>query len=161
MGVNKKSSDGEKKFPIALRCKVFREYISASQEALSIAMGKSIGWWGHFELGIKLPRGEHLIALYGKYGLDPTWLLTGEGEMLRGKIDRTQAKPVAGHDNFWRAMGELPEEMRQKILDEAVILAEMLRLQGQGVSADRRERPKRETSKGAARPLVSGRRKSG
>ena len=62
-----------------------RNFLKFSQEALAIETGSQRTTVAGYENGISLPKAEFLRELSLKYGINPNWILTGEGEMLLQK----------------------------------------------------------------------------
>jgi SOS-response transcriptional repressor LexA/DNA-binding XRE family transcriptional regulator len=64
------------------RLRTARNFLKLSQEALAIATGSQRTTVAGYESGISLPRAEFLRELSIKYGINPNWILTGQGDML-------------------------------------------------------------------------------
>jgi len=62
-----------------------RSSLKLSQEALAIETGSQRTTVAGYENGISLPKAEFLRELSIKYGINPNWILTGEGEMYLQK----------------------------------------------------------------------------
>lgn len=68
------------------RLRAVREHVSMSARKLSLELGLSPGAWFAYESGDNLP-GANVLAALSLKGFDLHWLLTGEGVMLRGRLD--------------------------------------------------------------------------
>lgn len=67
------------------RVKEVRQADKLTQQAFAISLNTSAGYISEIEAGKKIPGSEFLISLKRVYQVDIDWLLTGEGEMKRGK----------------------------------------------------------------------------
>ena len=64
------------------RLREARNYLKLSQEALATETGSQRTTVAGYESGVSLPRAEFLRELSIKYGINPNWILTGQGDML-------------------------------------------------------------------------------
>ena len=64
------------------RLREARNFLKLSQEALAMETGSQRTTVAGYESGISLPRAEFLRELSIKYGINPNWILTGQGDML-------------------------------------------------------------------------------
>ena len=116
---------------IGARIRQWRFALGLTQAELSSRLGVHIGVLKKYEQGINIPGGEVLAAI-AKTGVNMTWLLTGEGEMLPAKSEKTTENQqdsasldaLAGrHARRWSKLIELVEsapspEEAEAILDE-------------------------------------------
>lgn len=73
-----------------------RKRFSLSQDALAAKIGVSGSAIGLIEKGrSKSPSAELLSSLAIELGINPTWLLTGEGEMLQSSESQTQSQIIS------------------------------------------------------------------
>jgi transcriptional regulator with XRE-family HTH domain len=70
---------------IGSRLKLWRQALGLTQAALAERIGVHIGVLKKYEQGLNVPGGEALAAI-ARTGVNMTWLLTGEGEMLPRKL---------------------------------------------------------------------------
>jgi SOS-response transcriptional repressor LexA len=68
------------------RLREVRKFLKLSQEVLAIETGSQRTTVAGYENGVSLPRSEFLKALSLKYGINPNWILTGQGDMLNREI---------------------------------------------------------------------------
>ena len=73
---------------IGTRIRQWRLALGLTQAELSTRLGVHIGVLKKYEQGINIPGGE-VLATIAKTGVNMTWLLTGEGEMLPAKSEKT------------------------------------------------------------------------
>lgn len=73
------------------RIKLVRGHLGMTQKQAADRVGGSTSTWQQYESGRSVPGGLVLAAL-AELGIDGTWLLTGEGEML------PMNRPTAGVD---------------------------------------------------------------
>ncbi len=66
---------------IGERIRQFREAMGLSQEALGDAIGMSHGQVSKFELSRFQPSKRFLNGMMVRFGANPDWILTGQGEM--------------------------------------------------------------------------------
>ncbi|GAB4173852.1 MAG: helix-turn-helix transcriptional regulator [Rhodocyclaceae bacterium] len=66
---------------IGARIKQWRHALGLTQAELAQRLGVHIGVLKKYEQGLNVPGGDALAAI-AKTGVNMTWLLTGEGEML-------------------------------------------------------------------------------
>ena len=71
---------------IGTRIKLLRESLMLNQQAFALSLGISQGYLSEVEKGVKTPSDTLLIAVEYRYEINEGWLLTGEGEMLRGSV---------------------------------------------------------------------------
>lgn len=116
---------------IGARLKAWRHALGLTQAELAERLGVHIGVLKKYEQGLNVPGGEALAAI-ARTGVDMRWLLTGEGEMLPGKQEKTAENQadsasidaLAGrHARRWSKLIELVEsapspEEAEAILDE-------------------------------------------
>ena len=71
------------KIAIASRLREVREYLFGANgvDSIAKALNVPVATWQNYELGVTIP-GELLLAFLVVVGVDPNWLLTGEGERL-------------------------------------------------------------------------------
>lgn len=69
---------------VGARLKRLREAKSLTQQAMSDALGVSLRGYQNYERGQRSPSDDLIRALWSTFGVDPVWLLTGEGDMIRG-----------------------------------------------------------------------------
>jgi phage repressor protein C with HTH and peptisase S24 domain len=77
------------------RLREARIFLKLSQEALAIEAGSQRTTVAGYENGISLPKSEFLRELSVKFGINPNWILTGQGEMFI-KTAGSEIAPV-GH----------------------------------------------------------------
>jgi len=70
------------------RVRTARNFLKLSQEALAMETGSQRTTVAGYESGISLPRAEFLRELSIKYGINPNWILTGQGDMLNEIIKK-------------------------------------------------------------------------
>jgi len=76
--------DDQLKNEIGTRFRRFREdHIKMTQIHLAAELGVDQSTITNIERGSSFPKIQYLVYLYKKHGLDPAWLFTGEGRMLR------------------------------------------------------------------------------
>lgn len=66
---------------IGSRLKLWRQALGLTQAAFAERIGVHIGVLKKYEQGLNVPGGEALAAI-ARTGVNMTWLLTGDGEML-------------------------------------------------------------------------------
>ena len=78
------------------RVRNVRNFLKLSQEALAVETGSQRTTVAGYESGISLPKAEFLRELSIKYGINPNWILTGQGKML---IDSSKSEviPTGNH----------------------------------------------------------------
>lgn len=74
------------------RLREVRKILKLSQEALAIETGSQRTTVAGYENGISLPRSEFLKLLSLKYGINPNWILTGQGDMLNREIQPPKSR---------------------------------------------------------------------
>ncbi|NLW46995.1 MAG: helix-turn-helix transcriptional regulator [Firmicutes bacterium] len=67
---------------IGARIKQIRLYYGVTQEDICQALGITQGHYSKLESGPNEPTETFLLAMKARFGVDPNWVLTGEGEML-------------------------------------------------------------------------------
>lgn len=120
---------------VGVRLKRVRERHGLSQEAMAASLGVSLRGWQNYERGQRAASDVLIRALWSTYGIDPVWLLTGEGKMQRreegttardqdGAADQTQAQGSAEWSRRLEALAVLLEglqpEHREAILADAL-----------------------------------------
>ncbi|MBX3447553.1 MAG: helix-turn-helix transcriptional regulator [Parvibaculaceae bacterium] len=71
------------------RFELVRKHLGGSQRAVAEMVSVSKNTWQRYEKG-DVPTGATLLAL-AAHGINTDWLLTGEGTMLRGALEREAA----------------------------------------------------------------------
>lgn len=116
------------------RLKQIRKYFKLNQEDFGKRIGAKQSTITAYECGNRVPMDVTISAICREFGIDETWLRTGEGEMLR---PRSKADEIAEITNT--AMERTAEDARNslaahlaKLTDaEVILLAELLeRMQG-------------------------------
>jgi len=111
------------------RIRSWRVAIGLTQVEFAKRLGVHIGVLKKYEQGVNIPGGEVLAAI-AKTGVNMTWLLTGEGEMLPRRPDKNesnqsdgiQLEALAGpHARRWAKIIELIEAAPTPAEAEAVI----------------------------------------
>jgi SOS-response transcriptional repressor LexA len=72
------------------RLREARVFLKLSQESLALETGSQRTTVAGYENGISLPRSEFLKELSIKYGINPNWILTGQGSMLNEVIEKSR-----------------------------------------------------------------------
>lgn len=90
--------------PFRGRLKRVRDHLGQSQKGMDALLGIGKGSWQRYELG-QTP-GSQVIAALAGLGIDANWLLTGEGEMLRGERPAPEAAPQAAPEHMIQEVGE-------------------------------------------------------
>jgi transcriptional regulator with XRE-family HTH domain len=70
---------------IAERLKLVRKSLKLTQKQLADIIGISQGFYANIEKSRYKIDHEHIIQLSNNFNINPTWLLTGEGEMFLDK----------------------------------------------------------------------------
>lgn len=76
------------KISLGDRIKQLRKSQNLTQQAFAKALGISAGYVSEIEQGNKMPGSEVLLSLKQVFHINTDWLLTGEGEMERGKKEK-------------------------------------------------------------------------
>lgn len=79
------------------RVAAYRKDKRLSQQELADLLGVSRGYVGNIESGRNEPSSSFLMLLASKLNISADWILTGEGEMLKGKANAI--KPSAALDS--------------------------------------------------------------
>lgn len=109
----KKSRDFDSKH-VGQRLRMAREHLGLTQKYVAESAGLTVRGYLNYEQGLRSAP-AHLLNIYSMLNVDTNWLLTGEGEMMRGK---DEAESVAAE-----AVEALSEDrMLEKIV---LMLAEM------------------------------------
>ena len=109
----KKSRDFDSKH-VGQRLRMAREHLGLTQKYVAESAGLTVRGYLNYEQGLRSAP-AHLLNIYSTLNVDTNWLLTGEGEMMRGK---GEAESVAAE-----AVEALSEDrMLEKIV---LMLAEM------------------------------------
>jgi SOS-response transcriptional repressor LexA len=72
------------------RLRKARTFLGLSQESLALETGSQRTTVAGYENGISLPRSEFLKELSTKYGINPNWILTGQGNMLNDVVEKSR-----------------------------------------------------------------------
>ncbi|WP_333709417.1 helix-turn-helix transcriptional regulator [Tepidimonas ignava] len=80
--------NGKPEDTIGSRLRQWRITLGLTQAQLAERLGVHIGVLKKYEQGLNVPGGEALAAI-ARTGVNMTWLLTGEGEMLPVKPEKT------------------------------------------------------------------------
>lgn len=109
----KKSRDFDSKH-VGQRLRMAREHLGLTQKYVAESAGLTVRGYLNYEQGLRSAP-AHLLNIYSMLNVDTNWLLTGEGEMMRGKgeAERVAAEAV-------EALSE--DRMLEKIV---LMLAEM------------------------------------
>jgi len=103
------------------RLKAVRMYLGLSQKELANLLGVSEITVRRYEIGkIEIPK-TVALALKGLYNLNPTWLLTGEGEMFIKKEEE------AVSDEKEKYIKELAEYLRTQELEDVKQLTQFVK----------------------------------
>ena len=99
---------------VGQRLRMAREHLGLTQKYVADSAGLTVRGYLNYEQGLRSAP-AHLLNIYSMLNVNTNWLLTGEGEMTRGK---SEAKEVASE-----AVEALSEDrMLEKIV---LMLAEM------------------------------------
>lgn len=99
---------------VGQRLRMAREHLGLTQKYVAESAGLTVRGYLNYEQGLRSAP-AHLLNIYSTLNVDTNWLLTGEGEMMRGK---GEAESVAAE-----AVEALSEDrMLEKIV---LMLAEM------------------------------------
>lgn len=140
---------------IGARIRQWRLALGLTQAELSSRLGVHIGVLKKYEQGINIPGGEVLAAI-AKTGVNMTWLLTGEGEMLSAKSEKTTENQqdsasldaLAGrHARRWAKIIELVESAPTPEEAEAIIDEFFARARQQAELAELRQAVRELTAK--------------
>jgi SOS-response transcriptional repressor LexA len=74
------------------RIREIRNNIGLSQEALALSTGSKRTTIAGYENGISLPHAEFLTELSTKYGINPNWILTGQGNMFNREVQPSKSR---------------------------------------------------------------------
>ncbi len=88
-----------KDFELGKRLKEIRKLRNMTQGKLASSINTSAGYISEVESGKKVPGSNFLISLKRVYGVNPTWLLIGEGEMFKSDSD-TKNKDIGMNSEF-------------------------------------------------------------
>ena len=85
-----------RKLAVASRLREVREDLFGANgvDSIAKALNVPVATWQNYELGVTIP-GELLLAFLVVVGVDPIWLLTGDGERF---ITRSGAAMSTFHD---------------------------------------------------------------
>lgn len=72
-----------------------RVLLGHSQGYLADALGISVRAYQNYERGERAVTDTLIRACYSTFGIDPVWLLTGEGDMFRSRGTGATASPPA------------------------------------------------------------------
>lgn len=124
------SSTNEDAATVGGRLLLARSSLSLTQPQFADALGLSLRGYQNYERDERGPSEELIRAAWGTFGIDPVWLLTGTGAMLRAATeDAEPAAPrlpgaLAGHERRIGALldvlGKLDPESREAILTDAL-----------------------------------------
>jgi len=78
------SSTNEDNKAVGSRLASARAAQGLSQPRFAAALGLSLRGYQNYERGERAPSDELIRAAWSTFGIDPVWLLTGEGDMTRG-----------------------------------------------------------------------------
>ncbi|MBI4804434.1 MAG: hypothetical protein HY795_04275 [Desulfovibrio sp.] len=86
----------------------------------------------NYEQGLSLPNSDILALICAEYGLNPAWLLLGEGPMNVGEQAGAQSHegseissiPAGGMDALWKENRDLRQENRELRQENRALLKE-------------------------------------
>ncbi|EIJ44003.1 putative transcriptional regulator [Beggiatoa alba B18LD] len=94
---------------IGKRLLYLRESKGLNQEEISDSVGISLRAYQNYERGERTISKELIHALLSTYGVDPVWLLTGDGNMYRNE------KPAPRTQAIVEMIESLDDSQKQKI----------------------------------------------
>jgi transcriptional regulator with XRE-family HTH domain len=114
------SKNADKNLPdIAARLRQWREVLGLTQNGMARLLGVDYGLVRKHESGTSVPGSKHLLLLWDT-GLNPTWLLTGTGEMTNGEsADLLTHKMKEMKD----ALSLLSQERQMTVMNETIVRA--------------------------------------
>jgi transcriptional regulator with XRE-family HTH domain len=107
------SSTNEDKY-VAARIHLVRERKGLSQTEFSGSMGIPLRTYQNYERGDRSASQQLIHALLSTFGVDPVWLLTGQGEMYRQ--DSKPAAPVT--DELAGLLPQLTPAQQRAVLED-------------------------------------------
>lgn len=69
---------------VGQRLRMAREHLGLTQKYVAESAGLTVRGYLNYEQGLRSAP-AHLLNIYSTLNVDTNWLLTGEGEMMRGK----------------------------------------------------------------------------
>ena len=106
---NENMSSTNENFLIGTRLRQIRDDKSLSQEDFSKNINISVRGYQNYERGERTISKELICALLDTYKINPTWLLTGEGEMYQTKAAEgmvTLEGTIAWLNEWWEQADE-------------------------------------------------------
>jgi transcriptional regulator with XRE-family HTH domain len=95
-----------------------------TQQEIAKALGLSLRGYQNYERDQRSPSEDLIRAAWSTFGVDPVWLLTGEGSMIRGASDTpsTTALPgkLSGYERRISALLGLLESLDRQEMDAVI-----------------------------------------
>jgi transcriptional regulator with XRE-family HTH domain len=91
------------------RITIYRKEKRLSQQELADLLGVSRGYVGNIESGRNEPSSSFLMLLASKLNVSADWVLTGDGEMLKGKAATIQSSATLDGERLTLAIETVEE----------------------------------------------------
>jgi transcriptional regulator with XRE-family HTH domain len=101
-----------------------------TQNEIADALGLSLRGYQNYERDSRAPSDDLIRAAWSTFGVDPVWLLTGEGSIQRdtAPVAADVPAPLARHEQRIRALlgvlADLDDDSRAAVLSECFTRAE-------------------------------------
>ena len=108
-----------------------------NQEAFAVAVGVNRNTLRAYEKGVNLPNSEFLASVSSKFGINPAWILLGEGPVYRADSEHKSSQHVpataaakACPDSELDAVRQENRELRQENRELRIENRELLKQNG-------------------------------
>lgn len=109
---------------VGQRLRMAREHLGLTQKYVAESAGLTVRGYLNYEQGLRSAP-AHLLNIYSTLNVDTNWLLTGEGEMMRGKGEAesvaAEAVEALSEDRMLEKivlmLAEMSDEERREVFD--------------------------------------------